>query len=219
MPIIKIYNNDTNRMETYFRGDCESMPYITGNTLTVREFRGTSRSDILWTEKRAMQAWNRFRISYGLPICVGSGFRRPFEGGHSQQSQHYAGVAFDVGQNLCNTERLHMRRHASRSGIWSFVDDVSNTPSWVHFDKRYGKTACKTGGYPRIKHGDRGTYVLVLQDALRHLCYEVGELDGIFDNKTAHAVKCYQRKKGLAVDCVVTGETWSNLMCDVVCRN
>ncbi|MCL2837907.1 MAG: peptidoglycan-binding protein [Oscillospiraceae bacterium] len=218
MPIIKIYNNDTNRIETYFRCDGETMPYITGNTLTVREFRGTSRSDILWTEKRAMQAWNRFRSSYGKPIRVGSGFRRPFEGGHSQQSQHYAGVAFDVGQNLCNTERLHMRRHANHSRILSFVDHVLNTPSWVHFDNRRGKSACKTGGYPMVRHGSRGVYVFVLQDVLRHLCYDVGELDGIFDNKTAHAVKAYQRKRGLVVDCVVDCETWSNLMCDVVCR-
>ena len=41
MAKIKIYNNDTNRMETYYRGEQEAMPYVTGRTLTVKEFRGS----------------------------------------------------------------------------------------------------------------------------------------------------------------------------------
>ena len=39
MATILIYNNDTNRMEKYIRGENESMPYNTNKTLTVREFR------------------------------------------------------------------------------------------------------------------------------------------------------------------------------------
>ena len=39
---ILIYNNDTNRMETYNRGENEPMPYNTNGTLRVREFRGSS---------------------------------------------------------------------------------------------------------------------------------------------------------------------------------
>ena len=58
MAKILVYNNDTNRMETYYRGESEAMPYITGRTLTVREFRGSSNSPTLWTSKRTMQAWN-----------------------------------------------------------------------------------------------------------------------------------------------------------------
>ena len=54
MARILIYNNDTNRMETYYRGLTEAMPYITNRTLTVREFRGSSGSNVLWTEKRVM---------------------------------------------------------------------------------------------------------------------------------------------------------------------
>ena len=46
-------------METYYRGEAEPMPYNTNGTLRVREFRGTSKSNILWTTKRTMQSWNR----------------------------------------------------------------------------------------------------------------------------------------------------------------
>ena len=90
MARILVYNNDSNRMEVYYRGESEAMPYNTNRTLTVREFRGSSNSNILWTEKRVIQAWNSQRYIYANPIPVGYAFRRPWEGGHSAQSQHYA---------------------------------------------------------------------------------------------------------------------------------
>lgn len=82
MAKILIYNQDTNRMETYYRGENEGMPYNTNRTLKVREFRGSSKSNILWTDKRTMQAWNSQRYIYGAPIYVGFAFKRTYEGGH-----------------------------------------------------------------------------------------------------------------------------------------
>lgn len=98
MAKVIVYNNDTNRMEIYYRDLSESMPYNTNKTLTVREFRGASSSNTLWTTKKVMQAWNKQRELYGASIPVEYAFRRPWEGGHGTQSQHYAGTAFDVGQ-------------------------------------------------------------------------------------------------------------------------
>lgn len=71
MAKILVFNNDTNRMETYYRGEDEAMPYVTNKTLKVREFRGSSKSPTLWTTKRAMQSWNATRYLYGKPIPVG----------------------------------------------------------------------------------------------------------------------------------------------------
>ena len=106
MARIIVFNNDTDRMENYYRGESEPMPYNTNNTLRVREFRGSSRSNILWTTKRTMQSWNRQRSLYGGPIPVGYAFKRPYEGGHGNMSQHYAGVAFDVRPNFkSNTKK------------------------------------------------------------------------------------------------------------------
>ena len=68
MAKILVFNNDTNRMETYYRGKAEPMPYNTNGTLRVREFRGSSKSNILWTTKRCMQSWNSQRYIYGRPI-------------------------------------------------------------------------------------------------------------------------------------------------------
>jgi len=41
---IYIYNNNTNIMEIYQRGENEVMPYVYNNSLTVGEFRGSSNS-------------------------------------------------------------------------------------------------------------------------------------------------------------------------------
>ena len=169
MAKILVFNNDTNRMETYYRGENQAMPYVTNSTLTVGEFRGSSKSQTLWTEKRAMQSWNSQRYLYGAPIPVGYAFRRPWEGGHSNQSQHYAGVAFDVGQRLSNSQRNIIRNVAINSGVWSYVEPASFTPTWVHFDKRRGTPACGGSGYPLIKEGNRGVYVLIAQDDLNTL--------------------------------------------------
>ena len=212
----KIYNNDTNRMETYYRGEQEAMPYVTGRTLTVKEFRGSSNSNLLWTEKRAMLAWNSQRYIYGKPIKVGYAFRRPWEGGHSTLSQHYAGLAFDVGQTLTTTERNNLYNSAVNSGVWTYVEPQILTPTWIHFDKRRGNPACSTGGYPQIQMGSRGAYVMIAQDDLNTLGYKTGGLDGIFGSNTQTAVKNYQQNKGLAVDGIIGCNTWRSLQEDVL---
>lgn len=216
MAKIKIYNNDTNRMETYYRGEQEAMPYVTGRTLTVKEFRGSSNSNLLWTEKRAMLAWNSQRYIYGKPIKVGYAFRRPWEGGHSTLSQHYAGLAFDVGQTLTTTERNNLYNSAVNSGVWTYVEPQILTPTWIHFDKRRGNPACSTGGYPQIQMGSRGAYVMIAQDDLNTLGYKTGGLDGIFGSNTQIAVKGYQQNKGLAVDGIIGCNTWRSLQEDVL---
>ena len=218
MAKILVFNNDTDRFETYYRGESEAMPYNTNRTLTVKEFRGSSRSSLLWTTKRAMQSFNSTRYLYGAPIPVGYAFKRPWEGGHGLQSQHYAGVAFDVGQTLTNSQRNNLRNIASSSGVWSYVEPAYLTPTWVHFDKRFGNPACGTAGYPLIKQGSISTYVLIAQDGLNTLGYSTGGLDGIFGSKTRSAVAGYQSRRGLLADGIVGCNTWRSLQEDVVGR-
>ena len=86
MAKILLYNNDTDRMETYIREENASMPYNTNGTLKVKEFRGSSKANILWTDKRTMLGWNSQRYLWGAPIPVGFAFKRPYEGGHGSQS-------------------------------------------------------------------------------------------------------------------------------------
>ena len=217
MTKIFVYDQYDNRMLTFDRNEEDPMPYSFARTLLVREFRGSSRSSVLWTTTRAMEAWNATRRTYGSGIPVGYAFKRIWEGGHGQQSQHYAGVAFDVGQRLSQSQRNQIHRVASNLGVWGYVEPLSMTPTWVHFDRRYLTPACGgTSGYPTVRMGSTSTYVLILQDALNALGYSTKYLDGIFGTHTYNALREYQRNNSLAVDSICGCASWRKIVSMVV---
>lgn len=213
MARILVYDAYTNKMMVYTRGESDPMPYSYGSTLRVREFRGSSSSSTLWTTVAAMEAWNLTRRSYGSGIHVGYAFKRPWEGGHGTRSQHYAGVAFDVGQGQGSSARNAIWRAAKNSGAWGYVEPQSMTPTWVHFDRRYGKPACSgtTSGYPTLRRGCVNTYVLLLQDCLNALGYSTKTLDGKFGANTESALRAYQRRVGLTADGICGCNSWKKI--------
>lgn len=87
------------------------------------------------------------------------------------------------------------------------------TPTWVHFDRRYGKPACPntTAGYPTVRRGSKSTYVLILQDALNALGYSTRTLDGIFGANTERALKAFQSSVGLTADGICGCNSWKKL--------
>lgn len=214
---IFVYDQYENKMYTFNRALTDPMPYSTGTTLSVKEFRGSSKSNVLWTTTRAMESWNETRRTYGSGIPVGYAFKRIWEGGHGTTSQHYAGVSFDVGQTLSQTQRTRIWNVAKNLGVWGYVEPLSMTPTWVHFDRRYGTPACGgTSGYPTCRKGNRSTYVLILQDALNALGYSTKTLDGAFGSNTESALKAFQRNNSLSADGVCGCNTWSKLAKAVV---
>ena len=91
MAKIIVYNVSSQALEVFYRGESDNMPYAYGNTMKVREFRGSSSSSVLWTSNATMESWNATRRSFNAPIPFRYAFKRIWEGGHGQQSQHYAG--------------------------------------------------------------------------------------------------------------------------------
>ena len=213
MAKVIVYDEYTNRLFTYNLSENDPMPYAYGNTMRVREFRGSSNSPTLWTTTRAMEAWNLTRRRYGKGIYIGYAFKRIWEGGHGTASQHYAGVSFDVGQSLTRTARTAIYNAARGTGAWGYVEPLSQTPTWVHMDRRYGTPACSgtTAGYPTVRRGSRNTYVLILQDALNALGYSTNTLDGIFGHATENALKACQRRFGLTADGVCGCASWKKI--------
>ena len=215
MARVLIYDAYDNQIYTFDNlSESDPMPYSYGTTLTVQEFRGASGSPTLWTTTAAMEAWNLTRRSYGSGIHVGYAFRRIWEGGHGTRSQHYAGVAFDVGQGQGSTVRNSIWRAARNTGAWGYVEPQSMTPTWVHFDRRYGTPACSgtTSGYPTLRRGSRSTYVMILQDALSALGYSTGSrIDGKFGTLTENALRAYQRRTGLTADGVCGCNSWKKI--------
>ena len=220
MARLLIYDAYENKVYTYNSlNENDPMPYSTERTLTLREFRGKSGSPVLWTTIAAMEAWNLTRRKYGKGIPVGYAFRRIWEGGHGTRSQHYAGVAFDVGQRLTQSQRTAIYKAARSTGAWGYVEPLSQTPTWVHFDRRYGTPACSgtTAGYPTLRRGSRGCYVMILQDALSTLGYQTGSrIDGLFGTRTEEALRGYQRRTSLTVDGVCGCTSWKTITTAVI---
>lgn len=220
MARILIYDRYEDEIYTYNDLDeNDPMPFSYNTTLKVKEFRGVSSSPTLWTTTAAMEAWNLTRRSYANPIHVGYAFRRIWEGGHGTRSQHYAGLAFDVGQGQGNAVRNAIHSAATDTGAWGYVEPQSMTPTWVHFDRRYGTPACSgtTSGYPTVRRGSRGVYVMVLQDALSALGYPTGtRIDGKFGSLTQEALVGYQRQNGLAADGVCGCNSWKKITAAVL---
>lgn len=209
---VLVYDNSANVMRTFSRALSDTMPYATAGTLSVKEFRSNSNSPTVWTTTRAMEAWNKTRRSYGSGIHVGYAFKRIWQGGHSATSQHWAGLAFDVGQNLTAARRRTLWNAAKNTGAWGYVEPQSLTPTWVHFDRRYGTPACGgTSGYPTLRSGSKGVYVLVLQDCLNVLGYSTRTLDGLYGANTQTAVRNYQRARGLTADGICGCATWRSI--------
>ena len=215
MAKLYVYDSYENRMLVYNNlNENDPMPYSYGSTLSVREFRGSSNARVLWTTTRAMEAWNLTRRRYGAGIPVGYAFKRIWEGGHGTRSQHYAGVSLDVGQSLSQSERTAIYNAARNTGAWGYVEPLSQTPTWVHMDRRYGTPACSgtTSGYPTLRRGSRGCYVMILQDALSTLGYQTGSrIDGIFGARTEEALKGFQRRTSLRVDGVCGCNSWKKI--------
>ena len=82
-------------------------------------------------------------------------------------------------------------------------------------DKRYGTPACRAG-YPLLKSGSRGVYVLVLQDALNALGYSTRTLDGAFGANTRNALMAFQRNNNLSADGICCCATWTRLVAEAV---
>lgn len=213
MAKLYVYDAYNNKLIKYNLSENDPMPYAYNNTMRVREFRGSSNSPTLWTTTTAMEAWNLTRRRYGKGIYIGYAFKRIWEGGHGTASQHYAGVSFDVGQNTTSSERLKIRDAAVATKAWGYVEPISMTPTWVHFDRRYGKPACPntTAGYPTVRRGSKSTYVLILQDALNALGYSTRTLDGIFGANTERALKAFQSSVGLTADGICGCNSWKKL--------
>lgn len=83
------------------------------------------------------------------------------------------------------------------------VDGLVGNNTW--------KTLLTLPTYPLLKLNYRCAYVKFLQQLLESNLYPVGNIDGIFGNRTASAVRAFQSANGLDVDGIVGPNTWNAL--------
>ena len=63
MAKVIVYDVYSEALEVFDLSENDTMPYVYGDTMRVSEFRGSSRSNVLWTTNAAMESWNATRRS------------------------------------------------------------------------------------------------------------------------------------------------------------
>ena len=98
----------------------------------------------------------------------------------------------------------------TRNAVLKFQQDNSLSADGIVGPNTW-KTLLTLPAYPLLREGARGAYVKLLQQLLESNLYPLGNIDGIFGDRTLSAVRAFQRDNSLSVDGLVGPNTWSAL--------
>lgn len=209
--IIYVHNEESGQIEKYTRCLDEAMPYTTGKNLTVRDFRGDIRTQVMWTTKRFLTDFDQVFDRCDFPFEVERGFHRGWQEVDNGRYVHKLGTALQGGRNLSYPVRVKLARLLEDSERFDGISEMDHDPTSLHF---YQAEAAQSDVVPfkTIQMNDVGTPVFVLQDCLWALGYSICALNGIFDEELAAIVKQFQTDQGLEADGIVSQLTWERLM-------
>ena len=214
MMTLYLYDPVSDRMEEHRLSQGEMLPHLKYGTLTIGQF-ACCPTDIVWTDLRALKAYDHLCHVWGEGIRVSSAFRRIREGGFRGQSPHYSGLAFNMAYRMEPSALEQLRRLAVRLDGFDRVDPAYLTPTWIHAEISVAASAFPRGGYPRLFPGMCGVHVFLLQDMLILLGDYAGPMTGRLDPATLDAVFRFQRRKSLPELAFVGGRFWQELMTEV----
>ncbi len=204
--LVRIFNHHTKIWEDYDLDTSQDMPYTAG-FLTVNDFRGQSRSAYIWSDTRALEAFQRACKRYGSRIPVNYAFRRLEEGGHKSRSAHYAGMAFDMANRMPAAECAGLRDLLLRERLFSYVEPSCITPVGLH-----AQVDSPLDTYPNAGIGSCGTHICVLQDALRIVDVYHAALTGHFCETTRRALCRFQHAHHIPATGFADQCTWNLLL-------
>ena len=216
---IFVYDISKNTFELFFRKLEDPMPYNVDDSLLVKEWVKNSDTDITWTTKEMMEAWNNTRRVWKRPIAIRDAFHRIYEPGFAPKANVTAGVYMSF-ENMSEEVQNAFYLTLSPYRYWAFINDPQYTEGYIELNDGYKPPACEYVLYPLLRLNDISTYVLALQDALIFLGYlPENYLTGQFDNVTRNAVMKYQTENKLRVDGVVGCNTWQSLIARIDAKN
>lgn len=183
--IILIFHPKLHVFERYELELLESMPYTHANALTVSDFRGDSRSSVLWTTKPAMDFWMSLHKQFPSLTPLHA-FSRIGEGRHVCFSKHYIGEAFDL----------------------PFPVNQDCEPHESSFHISYTSSAA----FPKIAYGSVHISVLLLQDALMTAGFDCEALDGHWGKLTERALCEFCKTHDISYNGTLTRYLWKRLL-------
>lgn len=196
------------RFEKYSNGE---LPYVYEGRIATAQFMGGARTQMAWTDRRLLEAFDRLCREWGDAIKISGAFRALADHVHMGQSLHYAGLALDLGSGLPAADREALRRRCIQSGDWDYVDPAHIAPTWVHVQMQLEPPAQPYFGYPKLQIGSQSVYVCVLQELLRLLGAYRGMPDGVFGPATLASLKDFQACQGLPPQEFVSAAQWKEL--------
>ena len=208
MVLVYIYDHRSGCWESRLLTPAQQLPYAPH--LSAETFLGRSRSGILWTDRRLLEAYSALCEIVNIPLPVRYAFRRVGEAVHLGQSGHYAGLALDIRLERGTPCTMHLMRAAQQAGFTRF-EPGALTPGWLHMELVLPNTAGLCGSYPLLREGDRGVHVFLLQDMLHMAGLYHGGLNGCFGRSLHHAAARLQRQAGLLPNGRICAGTWHAL--------
>lgn len=209
MTILYVYDHLSRGIETHRLSRGDPLPYLAHGHISAGQFLAGSHTDIAWTDRRLLYAYDRLCALWGEKLTVCGGFRRLQSGGCREQSPHYAGLALNI---TCRdgAELESLRKLTLGSGIFTRVDPSYLTPTWLHGEVCVVPPALAGNGYPVLTPDICGVHVFVLQDALILTGDHRGALTGRMDAATLEAAARFRQKAGLSSP-MVGGLFWKAL--------
>lgn len=210
---ILVYDTNNNSIEIFEKNLNDPMPYNKGNTLLVKEFVANTPTDICWTTRQCMEAFNKTRYIWNKPLIILNAFKRIYQKKWTKAAPYTAGVGFDLGGFENELEENKFARIIEEANLWTYITDTTYTEGYIHVDLLYKPFACEYVYYPILRIGDKSTYVMALQDAMIYIGYlENNLITGFFDDKLKQAVIRFQKAENLVVDGIVGCQTWQALI-------
>lgn len=108
-----------------------------------------------------------------------------------------------------STLKLTVAKWLTPDGTW--INKKGLTPNKVISMPEYA-TLTVPSSSKKMKEGDFGDQVKVVEKLLKALDYNVGKVDGLYDSETAYAVERFQNDNGLEPTGIMTGKTTDKLI-------
>lgn len=186
MPILYVYDERAQTFRVSAPEPEAQMPLVTHLRFSAADFAGSTRSALLWTTRRTLEALDSLAMLYPAPLAVDHAFRRA--GPRGAMRPHHCGTAFDAGSTLDAPGRDALRRAAIASGLFYRVSPGYDSGVRVRLFAEPPRA---------LLPGMAGADVFALQDALLFLGLGPCALTGVFDGATRRAVQALERQCGL----------------------
>ena len=178
---ILIYNDQTDKMETYSLRCCDNMPYTACCRFTVGEFMRNSHSRTIgWSTRRFLRSTDELIRRFGMKPRISRAFRRAWSAEEPMILTHMLGTGVDLGRNLSLSGLQQLVTLAEDQELLDVITDLQHTRIEAHMHHQ-NEAASDFVPFAQIQKGDQKTEVCVAQDALWALGYPVTKISGVFD--------------------------------------